>query len=995
MTTFVLLLTILAPAWQPVQVDDANLEQDAWNLDGGATSISGRQDRPGWRIERAKSGDTATAACEVAGVQPGPYRLSAWFRPAMRPTPDANFRAGLDVVWLDAGGRRLGESRGPDAAGYRPVYEHAEQTVIAPADTASARLGFGFRTTAVGRCDLTDPVLTAGAGAGSGEVSKLELARTDSIVAPGDSILLRLRGVPEQTVGWQVELRDSTGKLCQELSLKPAEALSLPTDKLPVGEWCQASIEPRNAAGGAIVPPVTVGLLTLPVPTDRSLYTDSPFAILDGHPYLERWIGARWQRPNWTWNERELELARRYGVTPMPMINDVAAVLEGRETMEEYTTFVEASVRKFKGFVKWWQLGNEPPLYQDGMPEKYVAVLRAGYQAIKRADPEATVAMAGITGLNVDPAMIDKALAAGAGDCCDVIDLHLYVPIPQMDALLTRVKDDLKRHGVDKPLISTELTADLGSPLSERATAGHVYKRYALGIAHGMTQIYWFIMRWPNAAVPFNYCGLIDNRNEQPRPGLAAYRRLSDALTGATFAERETVEGGPWRFRFRNGDEAIEVVWTEGAEPVEVALPCGAGEVRLIDVAGRERKMTSAGGLRLTATAEPLLVIAPWGDAKPDDGAQNPGRLTIARGSTLTVSVPASAKLLDAPAGITASASADSWTLTATGDAPLTAEAEVVWAATNQVIRVPLQIVEPWRLALRPAWDDGPQVIAEVERTAASLPAYRLELSCPATDRPRPQRFTLAGPASNEPGRDSYVLPLPTTPDPSAQYRFELSGQMNEVQASIARTMMFVPAHHAESPPTIDGQLDDWPAPRPIRIGLNTGERQDPADGPPTGADDLSAEAAVRWDARALYLAVTVTDDIHRNDSRDGALWDGDGLQIGFTPAPDTVAATMVELGIALTPAGPQVWCWRNGAGKPTGPVQFPHAVIRDATQTRYELAIPWSLLPVDQPDAGSWYGLGILVNEQDTAKRGYYGWQAGIGGDKNPRELGQVVLAE
>lgn len=74
--------------------------------------------------------------------------------------------------------------------------------------------------------------------------------------------------------------------------------------------------------------------------------------------------------------------------------------------------------------------------------------------------------------------------------------------------------------------------------------------------------------------------------------------------------------------------------------------------------------------------------------------------------------------------------------------------------------------------------------------------------------------------------------------------------------------------------------------------------------------------------------------------------------------------------------------------------MKFAHAVVREGHETRYELAIPWSLLPVDQPGAGSWYGLGILLNEQDTGDRGCYGWQGGIGGDKNPREFGQIVLA-
>lgn len=66
-------------------------------------------------------------------------------------------------------------------------------------------------------------------------------------------------------------------------------------------------------------------------------------------------------------------------------------------------------------------------------------------------------------------------------------------------------------------------------------------------------------------------------------------------------------------------------------------------------------------------------------------------------------------------------------------------------------------------------------------------------------------------------------------------------------------------AYKAETPPTIDGSLDDWRLDSPIVIELESQVIRDLSFW--QGATDLSCKVYVMWDEANLYLAVDVTED--------------------------------------------------------------------------------------------------------------------------------------
>ena len=998
---------------------DPSLDEGAWRTAGGGEvrETSARTGKFGARIERGDDqADPRVEGPEFAAT-PGGYLLSGWLRTGMSYQPDPNYSAVLEVVWTDAGEQVLSTERVGAANGVTHVWAYCERALQAPPGTTRGRLSFRFNWSATGWAELDDVAVTPlGEEPTPGAPVELTLSAAERIF-PSDAPLavrakVRLRDGGPGLVRLRMRVTDSRGR---ELTTGAAECearsdretpvtITAASGEAPLREHLLAAVSTDPPSGE----PQRFGLLVIPRPADFSLDETSPFAFLEGHPYLQRWLGARWQRPNFNWNEREMELAKRYGITYVGMINEANRALNDDMSLEEYGAYVEESVGRFRGLVKYWQLGNEPNLYQPGIPEKWAEILRVGYEAAKRADPECRVMWGGITGLNVDPDMVDKLLAAGGGQYTDLIDLHLYVPIPEMDALLSKVRADLAKHGVDKPIVITETTATLGTPLSEREKAGHVYKRYAVAEAHGVLATWWFVLHWVNTG-EFRYCSLIDPGTGEPHEGAAAYARLSEALEGAEYVRRLDCGDRAYVYEWRKGDRAIFIAWAEGQGATgSAALPCGMGAGTVTDVAGHAWPVTARDALEVNLRDEPLLLDLPRreGDLPQPRGLDlKPPEVQLARGSEATVRLPEGAGALEAesPAGLARSRTEGetAW-VAAEPDARLGGAwvvlRERVEGIDRAFLRLRAEVTAPLALDLTPLPEaDGRAAVrVQVTNLSAEPMSGRITLVSPVSAGEREDQIDadFAGLAANATGEARLDLQGPT--DPLGRYEFRLAAETERgVRDELTRTLVLTPVTRAEGPITVDGRLDEWPAAFPIRVGPDSGERADPQDGPPSGPEDLSAQAALMWDAANLYLAVRVRDDLHRNTQRDGTLWDGDSLQVGFAPEPYVASSAYYEWGLALTEQGPQAWAWSAVPPGRTGPLTFPCRIERTPGETLYEASIPWSMLAPLAPEPDTTFGFGLLVNEQDTANRGYYGWHSGIAGEKDRARFGQVTVRQ
>jgi hypothetical protein len=108
------------------------------------------------------------------------------------------------------------------------------------------------------------------------------------------------------------------------------------------------------------------------------------------------------------------------------------------DDLEDYSDFVEAVVRRYKGRIHHYQIWNEPNIYPEWGdrpvdPEGYVELLRVGYQRVKAACPDCVVisgALAqtiplGPRDLN-DFIFLQRMYDAGGGEFFDVLAMQGY-----------------------------------------------------------------------------------------------------------------------------------------------------------------------------------------------------------------------------------------------------------------------------------------------------------------------------------------------------------------------------------------------------------------------------------------------------------------------------------------------------------------------------------------------------------------------------------------
>ena len=136
---------------------------------------------------------------------------------------------------------------------------------------------------------------------------------------------------------------------------------------------------------------------------------------------------------------------------------------------EEYYHFVSTLVTHCKGHVRYWQSDNEPtnPLLWEGTVADYANQLRVFSHAVKDADPDAVVVLAGAVDAfhaeagsqnpdaQAEQDFFDYLLRESADDF-DVFDLHLYGDHYAIPANIEAVRQKMAALGYQKPIFCGE-----------------------------------------------------------------------------------------------------------------------------------------------------------------------------------------------------------------------------------------------------------------------------------------------------------------------------------------------------------------------------------------------------------------------------------------------------------------------------------------------------------------------------------------------------------
>lgn len=204
----------------------------------------------------------------------------------------------------------------------------------------------------------------------------------------------------------------------------------------------------------------------------------------------------------------------------------------------------------------------------------------------------------------------------------------------------------------------------------------------------------------------------------------------------------------------------------------------------------------------------------------------------------------------------------------------------------------------------------------------------------------------------------------PATPDPDATLgpapTVTLPSDSGDVTASLR-----------DNPPTIDGDLGDWPGEATVRSAYRV-YAYDEWD----GSDDLDASWRLAWDTARLYVAVQITDDVHVQTQTGAFIYQGDSveLQVDINPQAGATLVNPATSQVILSPgdfAGiPPSAARFRGTDEGELPQVPGHSIDVAARQTAdgyvLEAAIPWSDLNVT-PTAGMRLGLALNANDNDT----------------------------
>ena len=278
------------------------------------------------------------------------------------------------------------------------------------------------------------------------------------------------------------------------------------------------------------------------------------------------------------------------------------------------------------GLLRDYEIWNEPNLTDPGWGpwvgtmEQYFDLLRAGSEAVKRADPAAKVSNGGLAGITLQTVDRLRTHTYADGkhplDFIDLLNVHLYtgrvppeIATDDFNANQTSeatVEDDLRRlvawrdrYRPGLPIWLSETGYDSAGPYGtdERTQAARLPRVVMIALASGIDKV--FVYRESGSTASMHAASGVLRDDGSYKPSFLTYATLIRELDG--------VEAGAKRLPYpdrnvrlyvwRRGGETLLTAWTiEGAARLNLDL----GRATVTDAFGRRARLDRTKGLALT-----------------------------------------------------------------------------------------------------------------------------------------------------------------------------------------------------------------------------------------------------------------------------------------------------------------------------------------------------------------------------------------------------------
>ncbi|GGA02461.1 hypothetical protein GCM10008018_55720 [Paenibacillus marchantiophytorum] len=256
--------------------------------------------------------------------------------------------------------------------------------------------------------------------------------------------------------------------------------------------------------------------------------------------------------------------------------------------MNDFAVFLQALVTRYGDRIKKWEIWNEPHLkggsiFWNDTPEKFVELLRTGYETIKSVQPDSEIWIGGMGGYRYLP-FYNELLRLGGASYFDKLSLHGKFPDPRD----YQKYDQL--YGVpSKPWVTSESHAGLYGPtllkdmLTEPQVAQKMLLDYMFQMKHQVEQIAYFEMidLTEPEALPFaqaegwftNSAGLFRKKPQlEPRLSSVVMHRFVETLgKNVVYRGEYSLSGNQKAVYFESDGEPLLIVWTENANAAPIA----------------------------------------------------------------------------------------------------------------------------------------------------------------------------------------------------------------------------------------------------------------------------------------------------------------------------------------------------------------------------------------------------------------------------------------
>lgn len=646
----------------------------------------------------------------------------------------------------------------------------------------------------------------------------------------------------------------------------------------------------------------------------------------------------------------------------------------------------------------------------DSLAAYYFPLLKKSYEEIKASSPD-TVVVGGVTS-GVPLTWLRQLFELGGLEYMDVLSVHPYLFPSSPDGLGTILDDlnDLVREyngGQTIPIWITEqgwVTGTHGRAVTEQQQADYIVQTHVRALASGVERFYWydFMNDGINKAEPEQNFGVIRNHNDPlgawtPKPSYVAYSTMTSQLADAVFEREEEVSDSASSFIFTKDGAPVRALWSSTGQTVSLTAN---GPVTVTDMNGTSQRLQPSQGIvDLTLSGSPVFVsgkIAAVSDATrlslsaPEYatvGGSIPVTLAVdnthTKGATIGTFVTGDQSVkvhvrpgkreqytLDIPAGDRIGKR------TITGELRQGAHVRSVVSA-NVTVRQPLQVSARHTL------------IGGADHVTVTVSSISDQLVAAGNLHWKIGNRSGVIPTEAVPAGGSTSIAIPLADFPAGTYESTFSIGIGDAPKATTDTRIVVtdPAKRVQVPHRtlaidgVAGEVLDLPSLDLVADGVNvmTGYR---------GPSDLSGDIWSTWDEDNLYLSAVIVDDVHAQPNSGEQIWAGDSIQFAISQGTPGEGAKWYEAGMALTPAGPQVYRWMSAEGASGAMPNSNLMIVRDESSktTTYEIAIPWSTIPPIDPD-DRLLSLSYVINDNDgSGRRGYIQVGSGIGGAKDSK---------